>query len=306
MVMMWRCSLVGAAVAMAACYAPTVADGVPCGEGSACPTGQTCDVDQRCRSRMSDAGPADGVDASPSNDVDNDGITDDADNCAMTANADQRDHDADLHGDVCDNCPHVANEAQAVAMDADLVGDACDPDQGRIDTLDRFDGFYELPNGWTLPPGWTVTNGRLTATVATGFQFAYLNASVGANVTVVTAATMVPANATGNVSVIAHLTPMAAQYYRCAVIGGTTGRAQLAIVAGQNLIPLDEINFLSASYTDIALRIDLTGANITCLARAGLETANLGATSSLAGGSRTGLRIREATGSFDYFVVFTH
>ncbi|HKQ97999.1 MAG TPA: protease pro-enzyme activation domain-containing protein [Candidatus Polarisedimenticolia bacterium] len=61
----------------------------------------------------------------PPPDGDADGIGDDADNCAVIANADQRDRDADGVGDACDNCPTLCNVDQADA-DGDQAGDACD------------------------------------------------------------------------------------------------------------------------------------------------------------------------------------
>lgn len=59
-------------------------------------------------------------------DVDGDGVSDDADNCPETANADQTDLDGDGTGDACDNCPDVPNPAQLDTFGAPGVGDACD------------------------------------------------------------------------------------------------------------------------------------------------------------------------------------
>jgi hypothetical protein len=58
-------------------------------------------------------------------DTDDDGVSDDSDNCPNDANPGQEDADADGVGDVCDNCPNDANADQADA-DGDEVGDACD------------------------------------------------------------------------------------------------------------------------------------------------------------------------------------
>lgn len=58
-------------------------------------------------------------------DVDNDGLTNDADNCPLIANLTQADGDADGAGDLCDNCPAISNPLQEDA-DADAIGDACD------------------------------------------------------------------------------------------------------------------------------------------------------------------------------------
>ncbi|MDD5425562.1 MAG: thrombospondin type 3 repeat-containing protein, partial [candidate division Zixibacteria bacterium] len=58
-------------------------------------------------------------------DGDSDGIGDVCDNCPSLANADQADGDGDGIGDVCDNCPSLANADQADG-DSDGIGDVCD------------------------------------------------------------------------------------------------------------------------------------------------------------------------------------
>ena len=58
-------------------------------------------------------------------DFDLDGVPDDRDNCARTANPDQTDADLDGVGDACDNCGLSSNPDQA-DEDADGLGDACD------------------------------------------------------------------------------------------------------------------------------------------------------------------------------------
>lgn len=46
-------------------------------------------------------------------DIDNDGIYNENDNCPTISNRDQRDSDFDNIGDVCDNCPNVPNMLQS-------------------------------------------------------------------------------------------------------------------------------------------------------------------------------------------------
>ena len=58
-------------------------------------------------------------------DFDLDGVPDDRDNCARTANPDQADGDLDGVGDACDNCGLSSNPDQA-DEDSDGLGDACD------------------------------------------------------------------------------------------------------------------------------------------------------------------------------------
>lgn len=98
-------------------------------------------------------------------DSDGDGISDSADNCPSTPNADQLDSDADGAGDACepppvpsqdsdgdgvlddsDNCPSVPNGDQ-LDSDFDGVGDACDstplgPDSDGDGFPDQTDGCY--------------------------------------------------------------------------------------------------------------------------------------------------------------------
>lgn len=74
-----------------------------------------------------------------SEDMDEDGIPNYADNCPCTYNPNQRDSDGDDIGDACDNCPFRKNPEQSDS-DRDGVGDMCDncpfhenPDQADAD-----------------------------------------------------------------------------------------------------------------------------------------------------------------------------
>lgn len=61
----------------------------------------------------------------PESDNDNDGLSNQCDNCPVASNPAQEDTDSDLVGDTCDNCPTVANSNQADA-DTDQIGNVCD------------------------------------------------------------------------------------------------------------------------------------------------------------------------------------
>lgn len=106
-----------------------------------------------------------GGSGSPTGDGDGDGVPNATDNCAGMPNANQRDHDGDGRGDLCDVCPHLPDTGSDA--DADGVGDACDPnpiDNG--DHIALFDGFYE-PSSWQTViggPSWQVQNGALRQT----------------------------------------------------------------------------------------------------------------------------------------------
>jgi hypothetical protein len=58
-------------------------------------------------------------------DTDNDGISDEDDNCPLTPNNDQLDSDRDEVGDVCDNCVDAYNPDQ-MDTDGNGIGDECD------------------------------------------------------------------------------------------------------------------------------------------------------------------------------------
>lgn len=130
---MARCSrsaaLAAAALALAACYAPAIDDGLPCSETLACPSGQRCDTSSDppiCRAGGAPPDADAGIDGSPTADGDRDGVVDADDNCPAIANADQRDRDGDQRGDRCDRCPRQVDPMQSDG-DADGIGDACDP-----------------------------------------------------------------------------------------------------------------------------------------------------------------------------------
>ena len=107
-------------------------------------------------------GPGSGSGSDPEQDTDGDGVADLIDNCPSSPNADQRDHDKDSRGDVCDPCPHVADTWQD--LDGDGVGDACDPHPDTPgDRIVYFEGFYD-PVSWSPVIGsntWQVENGTL-------------------------------------------------------------------------------------------------------------------------------------------------
>ena len=295
------------------CYSPSPAEDIPCGEGRACPAGQMCDVDNYCRSAPlgtdgGSDGPESAIDAAPDvmttpNDLDGDTIPNAADNCPMVANTDQHDHDGDQIGDVCDNCPHVANPGQLAVLDNDLVGDACDPDNTRFDTQVYFEGFYALPQGWVLPPGFSVSNGQLVG-VINGAAVAYKDQALPADVTVVTHGSMTNQTGTArNIGPVLRSTN-GTDYYKCNTLDT---RAEIVEQIGMNANVLDSVLMNNPNLNDIAIVFEITGTAPDCVVRSNTTTM-LGATDAVGPqlGDRTGLRVRNCTGAFDYIVVYSH
>lgn len=78
----------------------------------------------------------DGIGDACDEDIDNDGVYNDSDNCKYVHNPRQEDNDRDNYGDACDNCIRTPNPDQR-DTDGDGEGDVCDND---IDN----DGIYTI------------------------------------------------------------------------------------------------------------------------------------------------------------------
>ncbi|VEN56410.1 unnamed protein product [Callosobruchus maculatus] len=80
-------------------------------------------------------------------DIDNDGIYNQEDNCPMIHNREQRDEDRDGVGDECDNCPRHFNPNQE-DQDQNGYGDVCDGalDTDRDGVSDNNDNCRTVPN----------------------------------------------------------------------------------------------------------------------------------------------------------------
>jgi hypothetical protein len=137
----------------AACYAPRVQPGAPCGEGQPCPSGQDCVAGFCAVAGVAQDAQVDGpsTDGPPAADRDQDGIADGMDNCIEQPNADQGNEDGDVRGDICDPCPIEANNLPN-DPDGDGVADGCDPrPNAGGDRILVFEGFHRgLPATWQV------------------------------------------------------------------------------------------------------------------------------------------------------------
>ena len=91
-------------------------------------------------------------------DIDADGVTDAADNCACVPNVGQQDSDGDGLGDTCDNCVQAANPGQQ-DTDADGYGDACDctPTSAGNPPAPEVEDLTVGPGGPAATIAWTAT-----------------------------------------------------------------------------------------------------------------------------------------------------
>lgn len=235
-------------------------------------------------------------------DTDGDGILDTADNCPAIANPQQYDEDGDGIGNLCDNCPHVANPGQAATLDADAVGDACDPNQGRLDTQVLFDGFDVTPANWQVGSGWAVGNGKATGTATGTSTIAYFDVAMPADLTIVTHGTLTPGTGTPSIGVLGRLSSTT-EFYRC---GLTPTAADLFEFTGGTFTVLQQTAISGPTLTDVNLSFDLTGGALKCGAYGGAVGAGLAATNTNQAGTRVGARVRDASATFDYIVVYSH
>jgi hypothetical protein len=110
-------------------------------------------------------------------DVDGDGILNDADICPSSYDPEQHDEDGDGIGDACDVCPTIADPDQADTGElgnhqfGDRIGDACDPRFNRDgDRAIRFDPFASDTSARWTGAGFTIDLDAAHATADARFR----------------------------------------------------------------------------------------------------------------------------------------
>ncbi len=195
-------------VFLAACYAPSPATGVPCGNRDACPDPLVCaPATNTCERTRGD----------PSIDAATDSAPIDAALCTGV-----HDEDGDGVVDACDNCPGVANADQVDTTESagpDGVGNACDPRPTERDRITFFESFAAPLVGWEVDPLSTVANDRLTTLATQGYGEAYAP-KTSTNGIAETRYTITSLNTIGmysGVEVVAEQSAAGVRGYRCMV-----------------------------------------------------------------------------------------
>jgi hypothetical protein len=299
-------------VALAGCYGPHAATGVPCGEGSACPEGLVCaPATHTCETTSGSIDAPAGSDAAQAADTDHDGVADDFDNCPGIANATQLDEDGDTVGNACDNCPTEPNLDQvdstevAKALAADGVGDACDPNPATRDRIALFEGFDGALQGWNNG-GATLAGGRLL--LDDGFAHPPVMVTSGVAVTHFTVATLATTVDYRSVEVTGPFDPATGvdHGYRCGIFDNPTAPGQVRLKIEAHAAPFDKTvgpahtgNITIGETGKLAIRF---GPRVDCISDTlGNMISYLAAETPTA---RPGLLTQTMAAYFDYLIVY--
>ena len=275
------------AAGSAACFSPDPPAGLPCTEAGLCPGDLVCD-DGICREPGASDGPVGDARAGDAG-VDGGGAADGA-GCAPVGH----DEDLDAFDDACDVCPHVVDPMQ-LDGDGDRVGDACDPHVGP-DRIARFEAFAAVPGDWDLPSGWSVGGDELVGTSSTTSE-ASLAVDVGADVFVASHVALTGATVEANAGVLLNFaSPM--EFYKC----GVHVEPRLELVR-YPAIAIEVAALPSAAWLDADLEAENAAGTLQCRAILGPSQVEVQGTDTALESPRVGLRIREGTARFAYFVV---
>jgi hypothetical protein len=193
-------------IALAACYDPRPQPGAPCSVDPVCPSGQVCVAGICVAEGAAQDAQVDGPPVLA--DRDQDGISDQADNCVELTNADQGNEDGDARGDVCDPCPIEANDAPS-DPDGDGVADGCDPRPNAPgDKIVVFEGFHRgIPATWQVVGNATAANDDIVLTSIAGNHAAVVPAPMSVANGTLTASLHVEATVGNEDSAIAVVMP---------------------------------------------------------------------------------------------------
>jgi hypothetical protein len=300
-----------ACAALLGCYAPTITPGAPCSSDGRCPGDLVCDP-------LAIDGPTCVRPGDEATDADEDGVSDELDNCADVANPEQHDEDDDGHGNVCDGCPHIADPVQP-DVDDDGVNDACDPGGARH-AIVAFEGFDEsgLPAGWQPNPDgvWTAAgDGVLRVAAETDRIASFSFASVNKRTRISTRFTVEVVNPPGgtnnrNVGTAHQFDPATNDGTGClAILDYDLATHTLWLLNLSPVVTLDRMPFgdfaVGSIYEMTTDEFDAGGAaSVRCASTFEGATLTLeDAIDSRATGPRVGLRVRGSSARFDYVVL---
>jgi hypothetical protein len=249
----------------------------------------------------------------PPSDRDGDGVLDTADNCPDTENPTQWNEDADTQGDLCDPCPHIVGPH--TDGDGDGIGDACDPRPTMAgDQLALFEGFNTdsagAPAGWTNNGDnrWSVSGGQLRYTTTSDAEAILHIAPTGGLGTahVVHTAGSFVSETSGNAQVIAALTDYVTtgggRFMHCAV---SHDRQVLELfrfsgAANPDWVRIGQTMLAVTDNEQYRIVSRSQGNMHTCRT----DTLLVEGTVTSNGGTRIGLRVRNATTRVNYVAVY--
>ncbi len=267
-----------------------------------------------------DAAPGDtAVADAPADDVDGDGVKNDADNCPTVANPGQFDEDGDGDGDECDPCPQLASAAADADDDGDRVGNGCDPRPTLGgDALAYWNGFHvasaTLPAGLTLVHGsgdrWTVAGDDLVF-ARSGEDWGMPVVDVGARTHTVDASFVITATFTATtasaVGVAADVAANDTDLFECQA-RTDAGQREMWRRDPTAVDGWSPLQALVANTPDDSYRIVLkrTPTDLQCITtRLGQVSINLADGTDSAQNTRAGLFARNVNARFHYLAIYT-